>query len=108
MGNPRKYAPDLKFCTFLARYIDDSAESRGVNYIDGDARGVSLNMFYSHRSEMYLPREQISPDQNITPFPLLVSFPLTAVLIDVAPISKSEKLVIEECEKASVMTTDWR
>jgi hypothetical protein len=51
------------------------------------------------------PREQISPDQNITPFPLLpllVSIPLTAVLIDVAPMS--EKLAIEEREKASVGT----
>lgn len=49
---------------------------------------------------MYRPREQISPDQNITRFPLLpllVSFPLTAVLIDVAPVFK--KLAIEEPEK---------
>jgi hypothetical protein len=47
-----------------------------------------------------------SPDQNITPFPFLVFFPLTAVLSNVALMS--EKLAIDEREKASVMTTDWR
>jgi hypothetical protein len=52
------------------------------------------------------PREQISPDQNITHFPLLVSFPLAAVLTDVAP--GYEKLAIEEREKEFVMTTDSR
>jgi hypothetical protein len=39
-------------------------------------------------------------------FLFLCSFPLTAVLTNVAPMS--EKLAIEGHEKASVMTTDWR
>jgi len=63
-------------------------------------------MFHSRRSEMYLASGVNLPDQNITPLPLLVFFPLTAVLTNVAPIS--EKLAIEEREKASVMTMDWR
>ena len=57
-------------------------------------------IFFTHRNEMIWPREQISPNQNITRFPLLpllVSFPLMAVLIDVAPMFK--KLAIEEPEK---------
>ena len=50
------------------------------------------------------PREQISPDQNTTPFPLLVPISLTAVLINVAPMS--ENPAIGKREKAFVMTTD--
>jgi hypothetical protein len=66
-----------------------------------------MDIFQTHSdSRCIWPREQISPDQNITPFPLLVSFPLTAVLTDVAPMS--EKLAIEEREKASVMAMDWQ
>ncbi len=49
------------------------------------------------------PREQISPDQNITPLPL-VSFPLTVVLANVAPVP--EKLAVEERGKTSTTTAD--
>lgn len=61
-------------------------------------------MFHSHGIEMYLASEQISPDQNVTPFPLLVLFPLTAVLTNVAFMF--EEGAIEECEKSSIMATD--
>ena len=102
--------PGMKFCTSLARYIDGSAESRGLIIsvvTHGEFRWIWICSTHTEATLRCIwPREQISPDQNITPFPLLVSFPLTAVLTDVAPTS--EKLAIEEREKASVMAMDWQ
>jgi hypothetical protein len=59
-------------------------------------------------SEMYLASGanlSRSEHHSLSSFCLLSPY-LTAVLTDVAPMS--EKLAVKECEKASIMTTDWR
>src|SRR5258708_27052267 len=101
-----------KYASFQAavQYIPcaiyhDSAESRGLIILMETDEGI--RRIYSTHTEgrcIWL-REQISPDQSVAALPL-VSFLLTVVLTNVAPIS--EKLAIEKHGKMSTTTTDQR